>query len=161
MKAHSKSQAIIVAPALAPGAPLITGALLCTASLVASARPLQIKLPNLPNLPNLPELPKVPKLPNLPKLNLPDLDLPNFGKKTPAKKPAARAPRTVRQGNVKIRPASGVVPSDAPTLAELQGGVTAGTITDSEGWKRFPSRRMPGANMESWKNLAKQVGPKN
>ncbi|KAI0557845.1 hypothetical protein FGB62_257g05 [Gracilaria domingensis] len=148
MKREARRPAMIAAPPVAPAAPLLPGALLL-ASLVASARPLQIKLPNLPNLPELPKFPK-----------LPDLDLPNFGKKKTgeSKKPAARAPRS---GTVKVRAAAGVVPTDAPTLAELKGDAAADSIPVGAGWKRFPERRMPGANMDGWKEIAKQLTPKN
>lgn len=158
--------AIPLAPVL-PLPQLTTGALLCTISLISStaARPLAIQLPKI-------QLPKI-SLPNLPNIDLPlpklpDIDLPNFGKKkdnTP-KKPAARSPPPKSKapaGKIKVR-ASGNAGSSgsktAPTLADLRGqGKAEATRTGEGAWKRFPSRRMPGANMDGWKQIAKQVKP--
>lgn len=55
----------------------------------------------------------------------------------------------------------GEVGKDAPTMAELQKerGVVVGSsgigLGGGEGWKRFPGRRMPGANLDGWKKMAK------
>lgn len=128
---------------------------MCAVSLVASARPLAIELPKI----GLPKL-SLPKL-SLPKL--PELDLPNFGKKKGPAAPKA-APRAPPVGDVKVRPAAGVVPTgsseDAPTLAELTGRTAQRTIGTGAGFKRFPERRMPGANMDGWKKIAKDMAPK-
>lgn len=135
-------------------APPAAGALLCAVSLVASARPMAIQLPKLPEL-------KLPKLP--------ELDLPNFGKKKgedsspKAKAAPARVP-VARGANVKVRAAKGVIATgsspDAPTLAEVTGETTQDTIAAGQGWKKFPERRMPGANMDRWKQVAKDITPK-
>lgn len=135
-----------LAPAV--GAPLLSGAVLCAVSLVASARPLALKLPNV----------SWPKLP--------DLDLPNFGKK--ADKPKAgqttAAKRVPSAGSVKVRVARGAAPTgdavNAPTLADIAGQVSQDTIAAGAGWKKFPERRMPGANMDGWKKIAKDMAPK-
>lgn len=164
-------------PLVAPAAPAFTGAVLCAASLTASARPMPMKLPELPKF-------ELPKLPELPKLSLP-----GFGgeKKTPpAPKTKDTAVVTPSSGVVipssgvvtpssgVVKPSSGVVrpkvrvsstvapgTSNAPTLAEVTG--VAGpksAIAAGAGWKRFPGRRMPGANMAKWRTAAKEVGPK-
>lgn len=145
------------APVVAAAAPLLSGAVLCAVSLVASARPLAFEWPKLPDF----ELPKL----ELPKLELPNLDLPNFGKKdaAPAKKKApARSP--VTGGQVRVRPARGSGPTaqegDAPTLADVVGQQSQDTISAGAGWKRYPERRMPGANMDGWKKIAKDIAPK-
>lgn len=141
MNKRAQSPAMVpLAPAV--GAPLLSGAVLCAVSLVASARPLAIKMPKMPQLPKLP-----------------DLDLPNFGKKKPATPSGAAAV----PGSVKVRAATGVKPAtgagDAPTLADITGQRTPGSISAGEGWKKFPERRMPGANMDAWKEIAKGMKP--
>lgn len=149
-------------PALAaPAAPAITGTVLCAVSLAASAaRPLQIKVPNMP------KMPKMPTMPTMPKVQLPDIDLPNFGKKKDASaakgKDATSATQRQQVGKVKVRAAKAVTTSnpDAPTVDELSGRVNVKTIAAGQGYQRFPSRRMPGANMDSWKEIARDIGPK-
>lgn len=142
---------IPAAPAL--GAPLLSGAVFCAVSLVASARPLAIEWPEI-------------SLPALPKISLPDLDLPNFGKKkdTPAGKKAAPAARAPPSGNVRVRPATGVRAAgqslDAPSLSDITGVQQQERVGSAEGWERFPERRMPGANMDGWKKIAKDMAPK-
>lgn len=121
---------------------------MCAISLVTSAKPMQIEMPKLPKI-------SLPKLPDI------NIDLPNLGKK---KKEAAPKPTPTRQtvGKVKVRAAKGVVPSgstDAPTLAEVTGQLTQDTIKVGEGYKKFPGRRMPGANMDGWKKIAKDITP--
>lgn len=143
---------MVPAPALT-AAPAITGAVLCSISLAAS-QPLRIEFPTI-------SFPKI----SLPKISLPkfELDLPNFGKKDAAKKPVARAPRQATGGVVRVRAARGVRSSgsmDAPTLADLQGKAAGNTIAAGDGWKRFPARRMPGANMDDWKKIARDMAPK-
>lgn len=106
---------------------------MCAVSLVASARPMAIQLPKLP-----------------------DLDLPNFGKKKTQK--AAASPSS----DVKVRAARGGVPTgsqDAPTIDEITGKVSQKTIDAGAGFKRYPQRRMPGANMDGWKKIAKDITP--
>lgn len=139
-----RRQAATIAPPLTAATQPLTGALLCAVSLVASARPLAIELPKLPKI-------SVPKLP--------DLDLPNFGKKSPAAAPPAPKPRVIPT-NVKVRAAStGSSAVDAPTLADLTGEQGQDSIATGEGYKRFPARRMPGANMDGWKKIAKDITP--
>lgn len=138
------------AVSVALSGPAVTSLVLCGVSLSvsASARPLQIKLPKI----------SAPKLP--------DLDLPNFGKKKkPAESkqvPVVRAPPA--PGSVKVRAAKGVIGSvgsgDAPTLADVTGETSVDTIAPGAGFKKFPARRMPGANMDAWKEIAKEIGPK-
>lgn len=148
-------------PALtAPAAPALTGAVLCSISLAAS-RPQQnhttvLRINNLPKV-NLPKI-SLPKV-SLPKL--PDIDLPNFGKKggtAPAKDaPAPRARAPAR--DVKVR-ASNAVPAanpDAPTADEIAGRTSIDTIAAGAGYKKYPARRMPGANMDGWKDMAKDM----
>lgn len=168
--ARTTPAVIPLAPVLPPPQ-LTAGALLCTVSLISSttARPLAIELPKI-------SLPKLPNI-DIPFPKLPDIDLPNFGKKKDntqskagdeGKKSASRsAPPKKRAptGSVKIRAASNVVGSSgskiAPALADLKGIVSPKVIIAEQGvWKRYPSRRMPGANMDSWKEIARQMKPK-
>ena len=149
--AKRSQSAMIPAPAItAVGSQALTGAVLCTVSLVASARPMEINFPKMPKI-------SVPKLP--------DIDLPNFGKKgenKSAKKTAATTAR-VKNPNVKVRAAKGVVPTtsdNAPTLAEITGQQSQESIAAGDGFLRFPERRMPGANMDGWKKIAKDIAPK-
>lgn len=154
--AKRSQSAMIPAPAAAAvGSQALTGAVLCAVSLVASGRPMAIDLPKLPKI-------SVPNV-SLPKLG--DIDLPNFGKKEgkkPAKNSAQTAPR-VRNSNVKVRAARSVVPTDstdAPTLAEITGQQSQESISAGDGFLRYPERRMPGANMDGWKKIAKDIAPK-
>lgn len=137
----------MVASLAAPAAPALTGAVLCAVSLAANAGPLAIKLPKI-------EMPKV-SLPGLPKFG--------GGKSDDDKKAAPK-------GQVKVRPAGGIkvqvraagsqasVP-DAPTLADITGEQQCTTVVSGAGWKRFPGRRMPGANMDRWKQISQEIGP--
>lgn len=139
----NRSSAMLPVPALPPPAARLPAAtLLCALSLVASARPMQIKIPKF-------DLPK-----------LPDIDLPNFGKKSPAKQPVVKKRVAAPGTNVKVRAASSAAAKDAPTLAELTGKSANDSIPEGDGWRRFPVRRMPGANMDLWKGIAKQLTPK-
>lgn len=156
----------MLSPALtAATGPATTGALLCAVSLAASRQDalaptaLQVKLPKIPEIPKI-SLPKVPKLPDI------NLDLPNFGKKSDAPAPKAKAPTVPRTptapgARVKVRAANAVIPSNpdapsAPTLSDITAGAKK-----NDGWKRYPARRMPGANMGSFKEMAKgmKIGP--
>lgn len=131
----------------APYANALTGAVLCAISLAVDASPLQIQMPKV-------------SLPSLPKISLPSLpSLPKFGGKE-EKKEEAPPPRQRPTGNVRVR-ASGAMqaPSDAPTLSDVTGSAPEVTIGPGEGWKRFPSRRMPGANMDGWKEIVKDITP--
>lgn len=176
----------MASPALtAPVAPALTGAALCAVSFAASARAqavpatpvLQIKLPKLPNI-NLPDLNidlpnKLPSLPSLPSLP----GLPKFG----GKKDDSSSPKTEAKGksnvSVKVSPkkgsseqlpgssikvrASGAVRArnpDAPSVGALPGKSLS--IPSGDGYQRFPSRRMPGANMEGWKKIAGNMSSK-
>ncbi len=113
----------------------------------------KIELPKI-SLPKV-EMPKV----SLPKVSLPSL--PGQKKKDAAAKPEPPAARVVDRTNVRVRAANiGVASPDAPTLAELTGKQSQDTIAAGDGWKRFPSRRMPGANMQGWKDIAKEITPK-
>lgn len=68
-----------------------------------------------------------------------------------------------RQGRLISIPSSSLprATKSAPTLAEVTGEVKRGaTIGSAHGWKRFPARRMPGANMDPWKKIASEITPK-
>lgn len=103
-------------------------------------------------------------LPKLPKLSFPDLnlDLPNFGNSkaaasTTKKTGVAPVPISVG-GNVKVRVSTAVVASNpnAPTASDLSGTPNAAdSVKPSDGWKRFPYKKMPGANMDGFKEMAK------
>lgn len=134
-----------VATAICVAAPatsqLVTRLALFSAAAWLSVRSLAIEFPKI----------SLPSLPSLPKLG---------GKKQPATPSTPKAPRVPRV-NVKVRAASNVnVVPDAPTLAELTGKTKETTIGSGEGWKRFPERRMPGANMDRWKKISKEITPK-
>ena len=153
--------------AIAVSAPVVdaaTRSALIAVTAWLGARAMAIEMPKLPEMPKMPEMPELPKLPDLPKVSLPKISLPGQKKKesaeaAPTPAPVPRAP--VPRGNVTIRAANiGTATPDAPTLAELTGQQSQDTIAAGEGWKRFPSRRMPGANMENWKKIAKEIGPK-
>lgn len=139
------ARARVVMPATAisvaaPGANVALRVAVLSATAWLSARVLAIKLPNF----------------SMPKLSLPKISLPNIGGNKEAP-PKPRVPRA----NVKVRAASSdVATPDAPTLAELTGEVTGTSIGTAAGWKRFPSRRMPGANMDRWKEISKEITPK-
>lgn len=145
----------------APLAPALTGGVLCAVSLAASREQplvaLQVKLPKV-SLPKV-SLPKVslPKL-SMPKIGLPkiDIDLPNFGKKSPAapKSAAATSVAAPPPGSVRVRASNLGNTTDAPNAS----AAAVDTIAPGAGYKRFPARRMPGANMEGWKKLAKDIG---
>lgn len=143
----------MIPAAVAVAGPSTAGAVLCSISLVASARPMRIDMPKLPDI-------------KLPELKLPQLDLPNFGKKGGAAKakPAVRTPAP-RGVAVKVRAARGVVPTaagatDAPSFADITGEVKQDSIAAGAGYKRFPARRMPGAMMDDWRKIAKDIAPK-
>lgn len=176
------------APAMT-GAMMCAISLAASREATAPVTPPQVMQINLPKLPNIqvPKLP-VPNLPGikLPELNL---DLPNFGKKKekkektetkskleeprellegPAglepksdKKLVVRGSRPTSGGKVKIRVSSRVQPSNpnAPSARQVTGYKVPDPITSNDGWKRYPSRRMPGANMDGFKEMAKKVGP--
>lgn len=153
-------------------APAVTGAVMCAVSFAVAreAAPPQAMRIDLPKF-NI-------SLPKLPDISLPDLDLPNFGKKkdtTPSAKskappagsgltpkgkkltvPPQRAPSSER---VKVRVSTAVRPSnpDAPSARGASGLKIYDTIKSDDGWKRFPTRRMPGANMEGFKDMAKNM----
>ncbi|OSX72519.1 hypothetical protein BU14_0427s0009 [Porphyra umbilicalis] len=146
--------------ALAPAVPAFGHAFAATAAVVmgaAAAGPLRVEMPKLPKMPAMPKLPS----------------LPGQGKKADAKKaaptfiddnPNARkrvaAPRS---GDTKVRAGLGGDASkgvNAPTLAEIQQSRTPGVvIKDAAGgsWKAFPQRRMPGANMSKFRELAGEM----
>lgn len=149
-------------PAVAVAAAAPGGQLLFQAAMVATAWAGQHVLAI--NMPKMPELPKV----GLPKIELPGF-LPGGKKKAAGDAPAAKAkapPKPViRQtniGNVKVRAASSSRATEtAPTLAEVTGETKgAASIGSAAGWKRFPARRMPGANMDPWKKIASEISPK-
>eukprot|EP00168_Porphyra_purpurea_P015045 TRINITY_DN448_c0_g1_i6.p3 TRINITY_DN448_c0_g1~~TRINITY_DN448_c0_g1_i6.p3 ORF type:complete len:141 (+),score=37.18 TRINITY_DN448_c0_g1_i6:26-424(+) len=125
----------------------------------AAAGPLRVEMPKLPKMPAMPKLPS----------------LPGQGKKADAKKaaptfiddnPNARkrvaAPRS---GDTKVRAGLGGDATkgvNAPTLAEIQQSrATPGAVIKdapgTSGWKAFPQRRMPGANMSKFRELAGEM----
>jgi hypothetical protein len=161
----AREPAMIAVPMQAPT--LVAGAVMCAVSLVASARPMQLKMPDLPKMPNMPNMPSLPKLPSFPSLP----GLPGQGKteeqakKQVAKAPAARAgtpgrvvPK-VRAGGVKIPIGS----EGAPTLADVTGGPgsSAKALADGAGWKRFPGRRTAGASLDIFREIAREIGPQS
>lgn len=121
----------------------------------------------------------------MPELRLPEVDLPVIGKvgggapqSTVESEEKKREATKDTKGSTKLKTPSTIntrikvsvgrdsdrMGKDAPTLAELQKkrGLTLGrgmpTLQEEEmSWKRFPGRRMPGANMEGWKEIAKQM----
>lgn len=155
--------AMIAAPAVLPAAGVLSGFVMCSASFVASAQTMQIEMPKMPKLPKI-ELPNVslPKLPNLPGQGKTEAE---------AKKSApvpTRAPPTTSGGQVKVRAASGSgavpVPDDAasaPNYSDIVGKANETANAGSAGYKRFPKKRMPGANLDSWKKMAAEIGPDN
>lgn len=149
--------------ALAPAVPAVGNAFAAAAVVVmgaAAAGPLRV------------EMPKMPKMPAMPKLELPSL-----GKKAPAKgkKPAAtfiddnpNARKRVaapRSADTKVRAGTGgdvAKGANAPTLAEIQKsratpGVVIKDAAGTSDWKAFPQRRMPGANMSKFRELAGEM----
>lgn len=134
---------------------------------------LQIKLPKLPNI-KVPDinidLPGgLPKLPN-PLAKKKNKEEPSTAESETtdmkAKVPKKIGPTKVAQKQspvfkgssgsvpVKVRVSSAVRPGtpDAPTFGQLPGKVAGAAPTGA--FQRFPSRRMPGANMEGWKTIA-------
>jgi hypothetical protein len=157
---------MIAVPMQAPT--LVAGAVMCAVSLVASARPMQLKLPNMPNMPNLPNMPSLPKFPSLPSLP----GLPGQGKtEQQAKKQEVKAPAAARAGTPgrvvpKVRAGGVKVPigsESAPTLADVRGGPgsSAKAIADGAGWKRFPGRRTAGASLDIFREIAREIGPQS
>lgn len=143
---------------------------------------LQIKLPKLPDLSGM-KMPDInidlpgglPSLPNpLAKKDAKKdakADAPEDGKSDETAKMKAKIPKKVGPTKVaqkqspvfkgasgavpvKVRVSSAVRPGtpDAPTFGQLPGKVAGAAPTGA--WQRFPSRRMPGANMEGWKKIA-------
>jgi hypothetical protein len=161
----NREPAMIAVPLQAPAA--MTGAVLCAVSLLGSARPMLLKLPDMP------ELPKMPSVPKLPKLNLPNISLPGQGKtEAQAKKVVSKATETtkavaagaarvvpkVRVGAVKAPIGS----DDAPTLAEIRGqqGGAVRSLSQGGGWKQFPQKRVAGASMDGFRQIARDIAPK-
>lgn len=157
------TNAAMPAIALAPAVPAVGNVFAAAAVVVmgaAAAGPLRV------------EMPKLPKMPAMPKLELPTL-----GKKAPAKgkKPAAtfiddnpNARKRVaapRSADTKVRAGAGgdvAKGANAPTLAEIQKsratpGVVIKDAAGTSDWKAFPQRRMPGANMSKFRELAGEM----
>lgn len=157
-----RRRAATATPAVAIPLAAPVGERLIQCAVVASAAWLSAQTMAI-EMPKMPEMPKV----ELPKIGLPKLELPTLGGKKkeaapPAPKKKVVAKPTVSAIGVKVR-AAATGPSatnvDAPTLAELTGKTSDVVIGSGEGWKRFPARRMPGANMGRWKEIAKDITP--
>jgi len=123
----------------------------------------KIKVPKL-EVPKL-EVPKleVPKL-SVPKLGLPKLKLPRDPKKeAKAAPPATRTTTKVatRSSSVQVRAAtsSGSI-KDAPTFEDITKLRGSGVEVITSEYKAFPVRRMPGANMGEFLDMAKSMTPK-
>jgi hypothetical protein len=152
--------AMVAAPVALPAMGLLSGVVMCTASFVGSARQMQMEMPKFPKMPAMPKMPSLPSLPKFP-------GLPGQGKtEAEAKKsaPVVRAPPSSSGGRVRVRVASGgvAVPEgakSAPNYADITGKQSETAIAASSGWKRFPKKRMPGANLDGWKKIAKEIGP--
>lgn len=149
--------ALIAAPAVLPAPGVLSGLIMCSASFAASVGTMQIELPKLPKLPSLPNV-SFPKLPNLPGQGKTEAE---------AKNPRSAPPRSSGV-QVKVRAASGsggvAIPADAesaPNYADIVGKASETAASGSSGYKRFPKRRMPGANLENWKKMAAEIGPDN
>ncbi len=146
--AESAKPAMVAVPLALPAAGALSGALMCAASLVVSSRPMQMELPKMPKV----SMPKV----SLPKISLPKI--PGQGKtEAEAKKTAAKPVTTRSAGTPKVRASSSVVSAEvpeAPTLADLTGEAEA---SQQNTWKRFPGRRLPGANLDGWKKVASEL----
>mmetsp|Transcript_51214 Transcript_51214/g.125777 ORF Transcript_51214/g.125777 Transcript_51214/m.125777 type:complete len:174 (-) Transcript_51214:102-623(-) len=156
--------AMVPAPALTGAAasnlavPVVMGGVALAGDLV-----MRIDLPKI-------EIPKVemPKV-ELPKVSLPKLggggkkkeeavfidDNPNAPTKPKPKPKPVSAP--LDPNAVVVRAAPAARGADAPSLSEIQkGGGASVTIAESGAdWKAFPGRRMPGKNMESFLDIAK------
>lgn len=151
--------ALIAAPLVLPASSVLSGFVMCSASFVASVQTMQIELPKLPKFPSAPKL-SLPKLPNLPGQGKTEAE---------AKKPRnAPAPTASPGTQVKVRAASGsgsvAVPADAgsaPSYADILGKANETATAGSSGYKRFPKKRMPGANLDNWKKIAAEIGPDN
>jgi hypothetical protein len=149
--------AMIAVPLTAPAAGLVSGAVMCAVSLVASARPMQMEMPKMPKI-------EMPKMPNF---SMPKINLPGQGKtEAEARKPkvTGQVVRAPAPGTVKIRAAgSGGVAMPqgadaAPSFGDLGGkaGVKIDAArTAGPGWKRFPDKRTPGAALDGFKEMAR------
>ncbi|EME29090.1 uncharacterized protein Gasu_34810 [Galdieria sulphuraria] len=115
---------------------------------------------------------------NMPKLPLPQIkgnkgqqskdagslyvdDNPNSGLFTKATAPRKTNPSSTSStsSQVRVRAAgSPVKVPQAPTLDEIRQrkGIET-TVTGNEGWKRFPSRRRPGKDMDMFLNMSKDM----
>ncbi|KAA8497720.1 hypothetical protein FVE85_5305 [Porphyridium purpureum] len=110
------------------------------------------------------ELPKfsMPSMPSMPKLTVPKLQMPKLGggeKKDKAAKPSPSAPKTTIRpsGGVKVRAAVGNKSNvDAPSFK----GSNMELADSGADYKAFPKRRMPGANMQGFLDMAKGMKPK-
>mmetsp|Transcript_496 Transcript_496/g.895 ORF Transcript_496/g.895 Transcript_496/m.895 type:complete len:169 (-) Transcript_496:102-608(-) len=115
------------------------------------------------------EFPKL-SLPNLPKVELPKVSLPKLGgKKSAAPAESASKAETASAGakvqavartvnkNIKVRAAASAgTNKDAPSFEEVKGA-RFGTAVKADGYSAFPLRRMPGANMQSFLDMAKDM----
>lgn len=122
----------------------------------------EVNLPKLPEMPSLPELPAMPKGISLPKIG-------GAGKKSAEPifiddNPNVTA--TTAPPKPKVRVGKETVPvPQAPTLDELKkaagknatGGVSIATGVSSDSYRRFPVRRLPGKNMSSFLDMAKDL----
>lgn len=160
-RCNGRHYAMISAPAVLPAASALSGFLMCSASFVASAHTMRIELPKLPKL-SVPNI-SLPKLPNLPGQGKTEAEA-----KKPKIAPPRSAPPASAGGQVKVRAASGSggvsVPADAesaPSYADILGKASETVATGSAGYKRFPKKRMPGANLDNWKKIAAEIGPDN
>lgn len=110
---------------------------------------------------------KMPKMPSLPAI-------PGFGqgkteaeaieevRNAPVSKVAVTRAPTGAAPTVRAATGAVAIPVDAKnakTIGEISGVPESSSIAAGAGWKRFPKRRMPGANLDQWKAIAKEIGP--
>ncbi|GJD12708.1 hypothetical protein Gasu2_67810 [Galdieria sulphuraria] len=104
------------------------------------------------------------KLPGI-RINMPKLPLPQIkGNKGQQSKDAGSlktnpSSTSSTSSQVRVRAAgSPVKVPQAPTLDEIRQrkGIET-TVTGNEGWKRFPSRRRPGKDMDMFLNMSKDM----